>query len=82
MDLDSIVLGQFPEEVDVPCDQVVLGDDANRVSELRQHLQAPPGELEPALDGLVAVGDAAHRQELRLPSPGGQLLPQQVWAAA
>ena len=51
---------------------------ADRVAELGQHLQAPAGDLQPPLGGLVAVGDAAHRQRLRLPLRGGELLAEQL----
>jgi len=35
-----------------------LGDDADRFAELGQHGQAPARQLQPALDGLVAIGCA------------------------
>jgi hypothetical protein len=39
-----------------------LGNDADRVPVLRQHLEDPPGQPARALDGLVGVGVGAQRQ--------------------
>ncbi len=54
--------GEFSQHIDVAGDEMIFGDDADGIAELRQHLQAAAGDLETALDGLVAIGHAAHGQ--------------------
>ena len=77
-DQRRVVTRQVGEEVGVAPHQRVLGDDRHRVAELRQHREAPPGQLQLPLDGLVAVGDAAHGDHLRRPARRGQLCAQQL----
>lgn len=53
--------------VAIASDEVVFGDDAGGVAELGEDGEAGAGDFEAALDGLLAVGDAAHHDGLRLP---------------
>jgi len=64
----GMVPGEFAEMIDVPRDEMVLGDDGDGIAEFRQHCQATPRELELAFDRLIRVGHAAHVDDLRLPS--------------
>src|SRR5262245_60487037 len=48
------------------------------VAELGEDLQAAAGQLQPALDGLIRVGDAAEADRLRLPARRRQLAAEQL----
>src|SRR5207244_4459743 len=50
------------------------------IAKLHQHFETPPGYTQPALDGLVRVGHAAHTERLWLPTPGRQLVAQKLWS--
>ncbi len=76
--LAQLIRGELGEDVGVARDQRVLGDDADRVAELGQHLEAAPRQLQRPLDRLVAVGDAAEGHHLRLPRRRRQRRPEQL----
>jgi hypothetical protein len=63
-DLGRLRLAMSPKDVDVARDQVVLGDDADRIVEIGEHLQDRPRDLELALDRLVGIGVGAHRHHV------------------
>ena len=77
-DVRRAVLRQLAEVVEVARDEMVFRDDADRLAKLREHREAAPRELEPPLDGLVAVADRAHRDGHRLPVFFGKLAPEQL----
>jgi len=77
-DVGALIRGEVGEDVDVTGDERVLGDDADRIAELGQHVEASPGQSQRPLDRLVTVGDPAHRQHLRLPRRRRQGRPQQL----
>src|SRR5262249_33586874 len=56
----------------------VLGDDHDRIPKLHEHFETAARELELALDRLIAIGDAAYRNELRLPLWRRELLSQKL----
>ena len=64
----GLELRERAEKVGVARDEVVLRDDANRISEFEEHLQAGAREAQPALDGLVAISDAGKADDLWLPA--------------
>jgi hypothetical protein len=72
-------LRQFAQEVGISGDEVVLGDDHHRVTEVSEHLQTTPRQFQPPLDRLVRIGDAADGEHLRFPMWRGQLAPQEFW---
>ena len=74
------VARQLAQEVRVARHQRRLGDDADGVAELGEHLEAAARDLELALDRLVAVGDAGERDQLGLPSRRGERGAQQLAA--
>lgn len=63
----SVELGQLRQQIHIPGDEEVLRDDANRIAEIQQHLQAAAGELELPLERLITIGHAAHPEHLRFP---------------
>ncbi len=81
IDADGVVGGEFPVEIDVAGDEVVLGDDGDGVAEFREDSDAAAGEFELALDGLVAIGDAAEGDGFGLPLWRGEFLAQQFGGA-
>ena len=68
---------ELGQEVAVAGDEKALGDDADRVAELGEDLEALPGQLELPLGRLVAVADAAHAHELWVPAGQRQLMAEQ-----
>jgi hypothetical protein len=62
------VSGQLAQEVDVAHHERGLRDDADRVPELGEHLEAAPRDPERALGRLVAVGVARERDHLGRPA--------------
>ncbi len=66
IDADGGVAGEFGEEIHVPCDEMVLGDERHGVAEFGKDLQTLAGELKLFLNGLVAVGDATAGERRRL----------------
>src|SRR5205085_2574275 len=78
---DGMVFRELAEDVDVAGDEVVLGDEGDGIAKFGQDLAAAAGELELALDGLVAIGDAAHGDALRLPFPRGKLGAEELGGA-
>jgi hypothetical protein len=61
------------QQVDVAQDHRRLGEDRERVSVLREHLDQPSGQPVVALGRLVGVGVGAHRNRLAGPGGIGQL---------
>jgi hypothetical protein len=76
-DRDGLVPGEFLEQIKVPGDEFVFGDDTDGVAECGEDFEALAGESEFAFDGLVAVGDAAEGDDLGLPAGRGEGLPEQ-----
>ena len=68
------LLGHHGKDVEIARDEVVFGDDTDRISEFRQHLQALPRDAETVFDRLVAVRDGTQGQHLRLPARRPKLL--------
>ena len=75
---DRLMSRQFCEQINVARDEMVFGHDADGIAELREHFQAAPRDPQPALHGLVTIGDAAHRDDLRFPLRRGEFLAQQL----
>jgi hypothetical protein len=75
--LNGLACGQLTQQVNIPRDQVIFGDDDHRISEFREHGRTGPRQLQPPFHRLVAIRDAAHRQRLRFPLWRGKLAPQQ-----
>ena len=76
--MDEVECRQLDEEVEVAGDEVVLGDDGDRVAELEEGLQAAARDPELALDRLVAVGVARQGHGLGLPGLAAELRGQQL----
>ena len=70
--------GEVAEEVEVPGDEVVFGNDGNGVAEMSEDFEAAPGDLELSLDGLVRVGDAAADEGFGLPGGTVEFAGQEV----
>lgn len=64
----GVVAREILKDVDIAGNQAVLGDDGYRIAEFSEHLQAGTGDAKSALGGLIAVGDAAEIEYLRLPT--------------
>jgi hypothetical protein len=62
----SVLSRHLRNQVEVPRDEMVFRDDAERVPELGQHLDASARDLEPPLQRLIGIGDPAHRDFLYL----------------
>lgn len=71
-DVDGAVLVQALEQVEIAQDEFVLGDDADGLAALGHHFEAAAGDAEFALDGLVAIGDAGHRDRFAPPAFFGE----------
>jgi hypothetical protein len=67
-----LIPGQLRQQIHVAGDEVIFGDDADRVAKLRQHFQTPARQRQPTLDRLVRVGDAGHGDGLRFPLRRGK----------
>jgi len=74
--VDEILPCHRHEEIEVALDHRVLGDDADRVVVLRQHLQDAACHLPLALDRLVRIGVRAERNHLAAVGRSRELLPQ------
>ena len=61
------------EDVEVACDQRRLRQDRERVAEVRERLDDPPGQPVARLALLVRVGRGPHRDGLALPARRGEL---------
>ena len=72
-----VMTRQFAQQVNIPRDQLVLGDEADRVAEFGQDFETTARDFQTPFDGLVRIGHAAHRQDLRPPAGRGKFLPQQ-----
>ena len=72
VDVRAVVESHLAQDIDVPGDEVVLGDDRDRVHEIAQHLEAAAREFEPPLDRLVGVGDSRDGQHPRPPGAPGE----------
>jgi len=70
------ISGKLREKVDVPGYQVILRHDDHRVAEIRKDFEAAARDPEFPLHGLVGIGNAAHRENLRLPPRRRQPLAQ------
>ena len=66
------------EQIQIPQNEAVFGDDADRMLVLEKHLQQLAGNPKAAVGRLVAVGVAAERDDLRVPIAGRQALVQQL----
>jgi hypothetical protein len=69
---------EFAQQINIPCHQIIFGDNADRIPEFSQNSQASPCQLQPALNGLMAVGHATHGDDLRFPFGLRKLAPQQL----
>ena len=69
---------ELREQIDIARDQMILGDDADGIAELRQDFQALAGDLQLTLDRLIAIGDAADGDRARLPLGRIELFAQQL----
>ena len=69
--------GEIGQHVLIARDEMVLGDDHDRVAVLGEHLQATAGEFQAPLDGLIAIGHAAQGHHARLPARVLQFTPQE-----
>jgi hypothetical protein len=65
---NGVVCRQLPQNVNVARDEMIFGDENDRVAKIGQHFEALPRQLETSFQRLVAVGDAAHRNHARLPA--------------
>ena len=75
--MDGAVLVQSHEQVEVAEDELVLGDDADGLAAFGHHFEAAAGDPEFALDGLIAIGDAGHRDRFATPAFLGEFAPEQ-----
>lgn len=78
-DHGAIVVCEFLKHVDVTRDERVLGDNAHGIAAFGEDFEAAAGDLQLALDGLVAIRHAADGEALRLPTGPGEFFTQQVW---
>src|SRR5688500_18552892 len=67
--------------VEVSGNQVVLGNDDDRIAELGEDAEHPAGEFQPPLNWLVTIRHTRHRQRLRLPVLSREFLSQQLGSA-
>src|SRR5712691_6191070 len=63
---------QLRKEINITSDEDVLGHNRDRISELGENFQTAAGDLQFPFDWLIAIGDAANRDDLRLPFARGQ----------
>ena len=78
---DALPARELGQEIAVACDEEVFRDEADRIAKLEKHLEALAHEAEMTLGGLVAVGDAAADDNLRLPPGRGEFVAQQPGGA-
>ena len=69
---------QFRKQIDVPGDQKVFRDNGDRIAELGEHFKTPARQLQFSLRGLVAIGHAAHGDDLRPPLWRRQFVAQEL----
>jgi len=58
---------QFFQQINVACDQIILGDDADRVAEFGQHRETLAGQLQPALNRFDSSRSRRSWQQLGFP---------------
>ena len=68
---------QLTKQIDVARHGMALRDDADRIPELDEHLEARARELQPPLDRLIRIGDATEADALRRPRLRQELLAQE-----
>jgi hypothetical protein len=71
----TINFGQLAKEIDVASDQFTLCNNDGWIPKLNQNLQTAARQLQAAFNRLIRIGDAADRDNLRLPSLRRQFLP-------
>ena len=64
------------EQIDIARHQMILGYDHHRITVFEKDFQTAPRKLLLFFHGLVAIGIAAQRHDLRRPRTAGQLLAQ------
>ena len=62
------VVGELLQEINIPRDQTVLGNDADGVAEISEHFKAGPGDAKFSFNRLIAIGDTAHGDDVRFPA--------------
>ena len=77
-DLSQSLFGHRRQDVDVAQHQGRLGDDADRVVVVAQHLENLAGDALVALDRLIRIGVGAHGQHRALVAALAELLGQQL----
>ena len=78
VDPHELVAGELLQQVEVAQDARRLGDDAEGMARLGQHLDDAAGDPQPALERLIGVGVGAERERLRHVAGLGQLAAQEL----
>ena len=73
----AFIAARLTENIDIAGDERILRDDADRVAKLAADFEAPPCDLQVALDRLIRIGDAAEVHRGRLPFLGQEFAAQQ-----
>ena len=59
-----IASGKFAEEIDIARNEMILGDDRDRIAKFGKHFEAVARNAQLSLNGLIRVGHAAHDKRL------------------
>ena len=70
--------GEPRQQIDVASDQLILGNNDDRILKFSEHFKTAPCELQPPLDGLIRISDTAYRDDLRLPLRRQQFAAKQL----
>src|SRR6266480_2651148 len=59
---------KFAEEIDIARNEMILGDDRDRIAKFGKHFKTVARNAQLSLDRLIGVGHAAHDKRLWLPT--------------
>ncbi len=76
---DTVMSSQLLQHIDIPRDEMILGDDANRIGEIGKDLQALSSQPQFPFNGLITIGHTTERYHPRNPLRGSQFIPQKRW---